>query len=283
MPQGAPPATGPGPNRPRAGGPLRITGTYPPPLPARRVVLDDGAFPTADAPRVTRYDRHRHRAPRPAAARGWTAASVVLAAAGLGAVFLLPTGQPASARLDQPVTVAAAPVTAPAGALPVAAPPSGTPAPVLALTASRPTRVQLPDLGVTSSVMDLGLAADGTMEVPPGAYPVGWYDGSPTPGQLGPAVLAGHVDWDGEPGAFYGLRELLPGDAVVIDRADGTVATFRVDRVAEHAKDAFPADEVYGDIDHAGLRLITCGGSFDEDTGDYLGNVIVFASLVATT
>jgi sortase (surface protein transpeptidase) len=121
------------------------------------------------------------------------------------------------------------------------------------------------------------------MAVPPAGYPVGWYDRSPTPGELGPAVLAGHVDWAGEPGAFYGLRELLAGDEVVVDRADGTTATFHVDRVEEHAKDDFPTDEVYGDIDHAGLRLITCGGSFDEDTGDYEDNVVVFASLVTTS
>ncbi len=69
---------------------------------------------------------------------------------------------------------------------------------------------------------------------------------------------------------------------MVIDRADGIVATFRVDRVEEHAKDDFPTEEVYGDIDHAGLRLITCGGAFDEDTGDNLANVIVFASLTGS-
>ncbi len=107
----------------------------------------------------------------------------------------------------------------------------------------------------------------------------GWYDGSPTPGQLGPAVLAGHVDWEGEPGASYGLRELRPGDTVVVDRADGTVATFRVDRVEEHAEDDFPTEEVHGDIDHAGQRLITRGGALDEDAGDHQADIIVFASL----
>lgn len=250
---------------------MRITGAYPPPPAAL-----DLALPTADHPRITRYDRSRHRAPRPAAARAWTAVSATLAVVGLGAVFLWPQEHQAAARLDVPVAVvAAAPATAP-GAAP---PPSAAPATMLPLAASRPVRVRIPVLGVSSSVMELGLETDGTMEVPPGAYPVGWYDGSPTPGQLGPAVLAGHVDWDGEPGAFYGIRELRPGDEIVVDRTDGTTAAFRVDRVEEHAKDDFPTDEVYGDIDHAGLRLITCGGSFDEETGDYLDNVIVFASL----
>lgn len=199
-------------------------------------------------------------------------------------IVVLPQQVPAPARLETPVATApaAAPTTAAATPTPTASevPPAAVPT-VLQLAASEPTRVQLPALGVTTSVMDLGLERDGSMEVPPGAYPVGWYDGSPTPGELGPAVLAGHVDWEGEPGAFYGLRELLPGDQVVVDRADGSTAVFAVDRVEEHAKDDFPTEAVYGDIDHAGLRLITCGGAFDADTGDYLDNVVVFASLVS--
>ena len=118
------------------------------------------------------------------------------------------------------------------------------------------------------------------MEAPPGAYPAGWYRSSPTPGRLGPAVLAGHAYWQGEPGACYGLRELRSGDTVAIDRADGTIATFRVDRVEEQPINDFPTEEVYGGIDHAGLRSTTCGGAYDHDTEDYQANVTSFASLV---
>jgi sortase (surface protein transpeptidase) len=188
--------------------------------------------------------------------------------------------------LDVPAAVVAASAPPAASAPTSPATPIPIPIPIpptkqnLELSASEPVRVQIPALGVTSKVMDLGLKRDGSMQTPPGAYPVGWYNRSPTPGQLGPAVLAGHVDWAGEHGAFYGLRELLPGDRVVVDRADGTSATFQVDRIEERAKDDFPTGEVYGDIDHAGLRLVTCGGSFDKDTGDYRDNVIVFARLV---
>jgi hypothetical protein len=207
----------------------------------------------------------------------WTGTSALLTAAGIGAIVFLPSQSAEPVRVDVPVAVAES-AQAPPVAAPVAAP--VVPASVARqLPASEPLAVRIPALGVRSRVMQLGLERDGSMEVPLGAYPVGWYDGSPTPGQLGPAVLAGHVDWEGERGAFYGLRELRAGDTVVIDRADGTTVTFRVDRVEEHAKDDFPSDEVYGDLDHAGLRLITCGGSFDEETGDYLDNVIVFASL----
>jgi sortase (surface protein transpeptidase) len=203
----------------------------------------------------------------------------------VAAIVVLPSDRPRSVRLDGPVVVVASPATLPAQMPPSATVPTAqgaVPSLVLPLPAGRPVGVRIPALGVTSEVIALGLEDDGSMEVPPGAYPVGWYDRSPTPGELGPAVLAGHVDWRDEPGAFYGLRELLPGDEVVVDREDGAVAVFRVDRVERHDKDEFPSDEVYGDIPFAGLRLITCGGSFDEDTGDYRQNVIVYATLVAT-
>jgi LPXTG-site transpeptidase (sortase) family protein len=263
---------------------VRITGAYPPPLgppsePYPAAPVDLASLLTR-SPRVTRYGRHR----RPVVARAWTATSAVLAAAGVGAIVLMP-GDPGSARLDVPAAATPPPVAASVEAAPTA-PASVAPASVVPATAARelprsePVAVRIPALGVRSRVMQLGLERDGSMEVPPGAYPVGWYEGSPTPGQLGPSVLAGHVDWEGEHGAFYGLRELRSGDTVQIERTDGTVATFRVDRVEVHEKDEFPSDEVYGDLDHAGLRLITCGGAFDEDTGDYLGNVIVFATLV---
>ncbi|MGY1680586.1 class F sortase [Geodermatophilus sp. SYSU D01176] len=251
-----------------ADGEVRIVGAYPPPL----VPPDVGALLTRP-PRVTRYGRHRRRRPR--AALAWSAASVVLTTVGAGLLVLGPS--PADAPVHRVVAAPAElPPAPPARAAVTAVAPVAV---VHQLPASAPTAVRIPALGVTSDVMELGLQRDGSMEVPPGGYPVGWYERSPTPGQLGPAVLAGHVDWAGEPGAFAGLDELLPGDTVEVDRADGSTAVFLVDRVEEHAKDAFPGDAVYGDLDHAGLRLITCGGAFDEGTGDYADNVVVFAHL----
>jgi hypothetical protein len=223
--------------------------------------------------------RHRAAAPRPAAARVWTGTAVLLSVLGVGAVCLLPAGSGG-------VTVVGSLTTVDVDGLEPPPMRAGTrvsvPAPVVAVTLPRsePVRVTIPALGVRTRVMELGLEPDGSMEVPPGASPAGWFDRSPTPGELGPAVLAGHVDWDGEPGAFWGLRTLERGDSVLVDRADGSTATFAVDRVAEYAKDEFPTGSVYGDIDTAGLRLITCGGDFDADEESYLDNVVVYATLV---
>ncbi|MCZ2819559.1 class F sortase [Modestobacter sp. VKM Ac-2977] len=159
---------------------------------------------------------------------------------------------------------------------------SAAPTPELpaVLAASVPIRVQIPAIGVDSELMDLGLQADGTMEVPAGGFPAGWYTGAPTPGERGPAVLAGHVDWGGAPGVFAELRDVVPGDEITVSRADGSTAVFAVREVGQYDKDDFPTAAVYGDLDHAGLRVITCGGTFDELADSYRDNTVVFADLV---
>lgn len=182
-----------------------------------------------------------------------------------------------SPALDRSATRAPAPVMTHPVAPPAVAAPGWVGAAPLA--PSRPTRVEIPAIGVDSELMDLGLAADGTMEVPPTGYPAGWYTGAPTPGELGPAVVVGHVDWRG-PAVFHDLFALEIGDLVLVTRQDGSTATFEVTRVEQYAKVAFPTDEVYGDIDHAGLRLITCGGIFNRATGSHDDNIVVFAVLV---
>jgi sortase (surface protein transpeptidase) len=106
----------------------------------------------------------------------------------------------------------------------------------------------------------------------------GWYTGSPVPGRVGPAVIAGHIHWNGIPAVFAHLAEVGPGDRIIVSRSDGTTATFAVDRVATYAKARFPTALVYGSLDVAGLRLITCGG-FNKATRTYEANVIVFATV----
>jgi LPXTG-site transpeptidase (sortase) family protein len=130
--------------------------------------------------------------------------------------------------------------------------------------------------------MDLGLLADGSLQVPPSGFPAGWYTGGPTPGELGPAVIAGHIGVT-KPGVFFNLHQLKAGELVTVKRADGTRLTFRISRVAQYPKDQFPTAAVYGNLNHPGLRLITCGGTFTSQTGHHLDNIVVFADLIAST
>ena len=148
---------------------------------------------------------------------------------------------------------------------------------VVTMPRSAPVRLRIPAIRVDSELMDLGLQKDGTLEVPPGAFPAGWFKGAPTPGELGPAVIVGHVRFE-TPGVFARLTDLRRDDEINVARKDGSTAAFRVTRVEHFAKAAFPSQKVYGNIDHAGLRLITCGG-LDADTNKFDENVVVFAEL----
>ncbi|MEV6302143.1 class F sortase [Actinoplanes sp. NPDC051861] len=148
------------------------------------------------------------------------------------------------------------------------------------LPTSPPVRLAIPALKIDVPMTGLGLQPDGTMEVPDDAKTVGWYTKAPTPGSLGPAVLAGHVDYSGKKGTFADLADLRRGDEIRVTREDGRTAVFTVGEVSQYAKDRFPTDAVYGPIDHAGLRLITCGGDFDDRSGHYVDNIVVFAELV---
>lgn len=154
----------------------------------------------------------------------------------------------------------------------------------LVLASSQPVRLDIPAIGVDSSLLQLGLNPDGTAETPPltAVSEAGWYRFSPTPGADGSSVMLGHIDSAAYgPGVFYRLGALRPGDEVDVTRTDGATAVFRVDRVAEYPKSAFPTQLIYGPTRYPSLKLVTCGGTFDASTGSYNDNVVAFATLVS--
>jgi LPXTG-site transpeptidase (sortase) family protein len=160
----------------------------------------------------------------------------------------------------------------------LSAPPSAKTA--HALARSVPVTLRVPAIGVDTPVMQLGLASDGTVQVPPitAHDRAGWYRQSPTPGQTGPSVILGHVTVGAYgDGVFRHLAKLRKGDRIEAGLENGTTATFTVTTVRTAPKAEFPTDEVYGNVDRPELRLITCGGT-RTGTG-YLDNVIVFATL----
>lgn len=145
--------------------------------------------------------------------------------------------------------------------------------------AARPVRITLPSIGLSRRLQRLGRNADGTIEVPGDWQRAGWYRHGPEPGQVGPAVILGHVDSTTGPAVFFRLTELEAGDEIHVDRADGSVVTFVVERIERHAKTRFPTHDVYLPTLRPTLRLVTCGGAFDPASGHYRDNVVVFAEL----
>ena len=170
----------------------------------------------------------------------------------------------------------------PARPAPIPAPSGRTALPVSLANgqqAARPVWLSIPSIGIRTRLIHLGVNKDGTLQVPSSTAVAGWYTGSPRPGTVGSAIIAGHVDSRTGPGIFFWLRTLRPGDRVYVGRADGTIAVFTVTKVRKFAKNRFPTDAVYGPVPDAELRLITCGGIFDRSRGSYLSNVVVFARL----
>ncbi|NKZ05538.1 class F sortase [Actinomadura latina] len=150
---------------------------------------------------------------------------------------------------------------------------------------SPPTKIAIPKIGVSAPVGSIGLLPDGRVEEPPLSKPglAGWYKEGVTPGEIGPAVILGHVDANGRPAVFYRLKDLRPGDRIRVARQDGSTATFAVRRAQRVDKDAFPHKKVFGEsLDHAALRLVTCGGAFDPKIGHYTDNLIVYADLTGS-
>lgn len=145
----------------------------------------------------------------------------------------------------------------------------------------RPVQLEVPAIGVDAPVILLGLNPDETLEVPSTARDTGWWSGGSVPGTPGPAVIAGHVNLDGEAGVFAELGRLGSGDEVSVRLDGGQEVRYRVDRVERYPKSDFPTDAVYGPTTAPELRLITCGGSFDSATGRYRDNIIAFATLMA--
>jgi hypothetical protein len=149
------------------------------------------------------------------------------------------------------------------------------------LPRSLPTWIDVPAIGVHTKLISLGINPDHTLQVPPlNATAAGWYRYSPSPGQVGPSVILGHVDSATGPSVFFKLGALRPGDRVSVRRADGITVVFRVDRVVSYPKSRFPASQVYGNTDGPQLRLITCGGRFDSSRHTHLDNIVVYASSV---
>ncbi len=149
------------------------------------------------------------------------------------------------------------------------------------LLSSTPSHIAIPSINVDTDIQRVGLLDNGSIQTP-GVLSglVGWYQYGPTPGEKGPAVLVGHVDSYKGPSVFWNLSKLKANDILSISREDGTIVQFSVTQIVQYDQDNFNTEEVYGNIDFAGLRVITCGGTFNHITGHYSKNTVVFATMI---
>lgn len=145
--------------------------------------------------------------------------------------------------------------------------------------ADMPTRLLIPSIGVDAPVVTLGVRDDGTMDSPDGPDPVAWYTFSPTPGNPGNAVFAGHRDWHtGVVGVFWRLGDVSVGDSIAVVLADGRTIEYTVKESRQIVESEVPIDQIVGQTADEIITLITCEGSFDAESHDYDRRRIVWAA-----
>jgi hypothetical protein len=150
------------------------------------------------------------------------------------------------------------------------------------LNRSAPVQISANSVGINYPVEKVGLLSDGSLETPSIWDDVtGWYKNGPSPGEIGPAVIVGHIDNIYGPSVFWRLRELAPGDKINVTRKDGKVVVFKVQSIQEYDKNKFPTKKVYGPQDYPALRLITCGGNYSASSDTYTHNTVVYAKMVS--
>jgi hypothetical protein len=218
-----------------------------------------------------RAARHRRRAPR-----GWFGpVTLGLGLLGVAVTTAALLGATAGRSTSIPSTQPARPTAA--------LTPGVVPAPALAVEAARPTvrpvELDIPRIGVSTPLVELRVRR-GVLQPPSDSARAGWYPRSATPGDLGAAVIVGHLDSKSGRAVFYRLGSLRPGDRMAVTLSDGSHARFAVQEVRQVPRDRFPSEEVYGATPDRALRLITCGGPYDAARGGYQDNVLVLALAV---
>ena len=148
--------------------------------------------------------------------------------------------------------------------------------------AGAPVRLKIPAINVDAPIEDVGLTPDGAMDSPKNFDDTAWYQLGPRPGEQGNAVIAGHVDRVSSGAVFWDLRQLTPGDEIIVISDDGITHHFAVTGLQKYALDTAPLTEIFGPTDGVHLNLVTCDAQtpFNRASGEYGGHVLIRADAI---
>lgn len=145
-----------------------------------------------------------------------------------------------------------------------------------------PARIRIPFIGVDSAIENVGLDSSGIMAAPKDYWKVGWFEPGARPGQLGSAVMAGHLDSTTGQAIFWELHKLQPGNRVYVADKAGHELVFEVTGSAVYPYNNAPLAKIFGDNSARQLNLITCNGLFDRLAHNYDKRLVVFSRLIST-
>lgn len=143
-----------------------------------------------------------------------------------------------------------------------------------------PAKLRIPALSIDAQVQKTGLTKSGAMGTPTNFTDVAWYQYGPAPGQLGSAVIDGHVDNAlSLPGVFKHLGDIAVGDDIYIDTKDGKALHFVVTEIESYPYKAVPTERIFEAADRPRLNLVTCDGSWMRAEKTYDERLVVYAEL----
>ena len=151
----------------------------------------------------------------------------------------------------------------------------------ISLPAASPARLQIAKLAIDVPFGDeVGVLPSGEMALPNQSTEVSLYTHAHTPGEIGPAIVVGNSVTETGPGVFSALHTLDTGDMISVTRDDGVEALFVVTDLKRNVSEHFPVADVYGEVPHAGIRLLTCTAA---DSNACRHDVAVIGELIATS
>lgn len=142
-----------------------------------------------------------------------------------------------------------------------------------------PKRVIITKLEVNTEVEQVGMDEMGRMGVPENANNTAWYNLGPKPGEVGSAVIAGHLDTKTGPAIFYKLNTLRSGDFITVIDENQKSLNFKVTNVQAFSNNQFPINLVFATNDKPRLNLITCHGTYSRNVQSYNQRMVVFSEL----
>lgn len=145
-------------------------------------------------------------------------------------------------------------------------------------TVGLPVRLKIPRIKVSAAITNVGLTSNGSMGIPKKPQDTAWYMLGPKPGEVGSAVIAGHLNWFyGATGSFEHLNVLKPGDKISVQDDKGIVTTFVVRKTRVYGKNENAADVFFSYDGKSHLNLVTCAGIWDKVSKAYSTRLVVFA------
>jgi sortase A len=147
-------------------------------------------------------------------------------------------------------------------------------------TTSMPVRLQIPKLNIDANVQHVGINTKGNIGTPNNFTDTAWYQGGVQPGQVGTAIVDGHVDNGlSLAGVFKHLDTIAMGDDLYVVEKDGTKLHFVVSDIENYPYEAVPMADILAQHTKRQMVLITCEGAWVAGQKTYDHRLAVYATL----